>query len=124
MFLLKLTHRPLVSPPIPEREYDPSTDPSPSLTLPDTSPSSSRPPTPDHLRNNVVPLPPHPILTPTQAETSAEDYLLPKALTSASVKPSTSLIRTLSGPRDWLAEIIYVARPLIYGETFALNIYF
>jgi len=119
MFLLKLTHRPLVSPPLPEREFDPTSLPSPSngpsAILAPASPTHSRPPTPDHLRNNVVPLHVHPILSSSDSETtSAEDYLLPKALTPSSVKPSASLLRTLSGPRDWLAETAYVLRPLIY----------
>lgn len=76
--------------------------------------------TPDHLRNNAVPLPPHPLLASAQSDTSAEDYLLPKALTTSSVKPSPSLLRPLSGPRDLIAESIYILRPLVYGtfQTF------
>lgn len=31
------------------------------------------------------------------------------------MKPSTSLVRTLSSPVEWLSEIIYILRPLIYG---------
>ncbi|PPQ82061.1 hypothetical protein CVT25_014602 [Psilocybe cyanescens] len=120
LFLLKVTRRPLLSPPIPEREFDPASLPplsnTSSPTLAPSSPQHSPPMTPDHLRNNLVPLPPHPLLTPAQANVSAEDYLLPKALTTSSVKPSISLMRTLSGPRDWLAETIYILRPLIYAS--------
>jgi peroxin-16 len=119
LFLLKITHRPLVSPPIPERDFDPTMLPplsnSSSPTLAPSSPSNSPPITPDHLRNNHTPLPPHSLLT-TPSGSAVEDYLLPKALTTSDVKPSLSLIKTLSGPREWLAELIYVLRPLAYGE--------
>ncbi|KAJ6519782.1 peroxisomal membrane protein PEX16 [Mycena sanguinolenta] len=120
IILLRITRRPLLSPPIPEREFDPSTLPSPVDTPPSTmapsSVSSSPPATPSHLQNNRVPLPPHPLLTSPShpAETSAEDYLLPKALTTSCVKPSHSLLKPLSSYRDWLAEVLYILRPLVY----------
>ncbi|KIM48236.1 hypothetical protein M413DRAFT_439960 [Hebeloma cylindrosporum] len=120
LLLLKVTRRPLISPPIPERDFDPTTFPpssnASSPTLAPSSPQHSPPLTPDHLRNNVVPLSPHPLLTSAQSDTSAEDYLLPKALTTSSVKPSPSLLRSLSGPRDWIAESIYILRPLVYAS--------
>ena len=122
LLLLKITRRPLLSPPIPERDFDPTSLPpssnTSSPTLAPSSPSSSPPATPEHLRNNHVPLPLHPLLAsppPTLSDTSVEDYLLPKALTTSSVKPSTSLVRILSSPQDWLAESIYISRPLVYG---------
>ncbi|KAK7064259.1 peroxisomal membrane protein PEX16 [Favolaschia claudopus] len=74
---------PLLSPPIPEREFDPSTLPAPTDT-------------------------------PSPTISSAEDYLLPKALTPSSVKPSHSLLTPLSSYRDWVAEILYIIRPLVY----------
>lgn len=123
LLLLRTTRRPLLSPPIPEREFDPSTLTLPSNTssptLAPSSSSSSPPATPEHLKNNYIPLPPHPLLTsppPTRSDTSVEDYLLPKALIASSVKPSLSLVRTLSSPQDWLAESIYILRPLVYGN--------
>ncbi|KAF5313976.1 hypothetical protein D9611_006777 [Ephemerocybe angulata] len=121
ILLLRTTKRPLVTPTIPERDFDPTTLPPPSST--DTSPTlvpSSISPsplvTPDHLKNNHTPLPPHPLLVPSssRSESSAEEYLAPKALTTSTVKPSLSLIRTLSGPRDWIAEVVYILRPLVY----------
>ncbi|KAJ6509498.1 peroxisomal membrane protein PEX16 [Mycena vitilis] len=120
VLLLRITRRPLLSPPIPERDFDPSTLPTssdtPSSTVAPSSVTSSPPATPTHLRNNHVPLPPHPLLTspPHPAETSPEDYLLPKALTTSSVKPSHSLLKPLSSHRDWLAEVLYILRPLVY----------
>jgi peroxin-16 len=124
ILLLKTTKRPLVSPTIPERDFDPTTLPPPSSatsspTLAPTSNVPSRLGTPDHLRNNHIPFEPHPLLLPSSShsETSAEEYLAGKALTTASVKPSFSLLRKLSGPRDYLAEIIYILRPLVYGKS-------
>jgi len=123
LILLKITRRPVLSPPIPERDFDPaSLPPSSNLSSPTLVPSSpsstSAPITPEHLRNNHVPLPPNPLLTPpppARSETSVEDYLLPKALTTLSVKPSLALITPLTSPQDWLAELIYIVRPLVYA---------
>ncbi|KAH9950387.1 peroxisomal membrane protein PEX16 [Amylocystis lapponica] len=121
MVLLRITRRPLLSSPVPEREFDPSSLPpesdTSSPTLAPSSPPSSLPPTPEHLRNNHVALPVHPLLTPpppTQSPIPVEEYLLPKALTTSSVKSPTSLLKPLSSPKDWLAEVIYILRPLVY----------
>ncbi|KAL0951245.1 hypothetical protein HGRIS_007963 [Hohenbuehelia grisea] len=122
LLMMRITRRPLLTPPIPERDFDPASLPLPSSTatsptLASSSLAPSRSTTPDHLKNNLVPLPPHPLLTPpppARSDTSVEDYLLPKALTTASVKPSLSLIRTFASPTDWLSEVIYILRPLIY----------
>lgn len=110
--LLLITRKPLLSPPIPERDFDPA-----SLHLSDTSsetPSES-PAIPDHFRNNHASLPPHALLSP-QSENTAEDYLLPKAMATSSVRPSLSLVKPLSSPTDWIAESIYILRPLVYGK--------
>jgi len=119
--LLRITHRPLLSPPIPERDIDPENLPPPSThsspTLAPSSLGSSPPGTPEHLRNNHEPLPPHPLLTappPTNKTSVVEDFLLSKALTTSSVKNPTSLVKPLLGPREWIAEGIYILRPLIY----------
>ncbi|KAH0838275.1 peroxisomal membrane protein PEX16 [Lanmaoa asiatica] len=120
--LLRITHRPLLSPPIPERDIDPASLPPSSIhsspTLAPTTPSSSPPPTPDHLKNNRVPLQPSAVMLtpppPGRVDTSVEDYLLPKALTTASVRPSLQLLKPLVSIQDWTAEVIYILRPLIY----------
>jgi peroxin-16 len=124
LILLRVTRRPLLSPAVPERDIDPAAIPDSAASSPTLAPSS--PPTsplttPDHLKNNRVPLPPHSLLTPPppsrEPDTSIEDFLLPKALTTASVKPPLSLIRGLASPRDWLSETLYIVRPLIYGKS-------
>jgi peroxin-16 len=122
--LLRITRRPLISPPIPERDIDPeslaplSTHSSPTLVP--SSLGSSPPSTPEHLRNNHEPLPTHPLLTappPTNKTSVVEDFLLSRALTTSSVKNPTSLVKPLLSPQEWIAESIYIFRPLIYGET-------
>ena len=123
--LLRISHRPLLSPPIPERDIDPASLPLSSIhsspTLAPTTPSSSPPPTPDHLRNNRVALQPSALMLipppPGRADTSVEDYLLPKALTTASVRPSLQLVKPLTSIQDWTAEVVYVLRPLVYGRS-------
>ncbi|KAH7883547.1 peroxisomal membrane protein PEX16 [Phlebopus sp. FC_14] len=122
LVLLKRTRRPLLSPPIPERDFDPASLPPSSIhsspTLAPTSPSSSPPTTPDHLKNNHVPLHPSPIMLtlppPGISDTSVEDYLLPKALTTASVRPSLQLLKPFVSIQDWISEVVYIARPLVY----------
>ncbi|KAI0052852.1 peroxisome membrane protein [Auriscalpium vulgare] len=119
--LLRITRRPLLLPPIPERDIDPSTLPPPSNssspTLAPSSPASSPPTTPDHLKNNHAPLPPHPLLTtppPTKQTSAIEDFLLAKALTTSAVKSPTSLVKPFATPKEWLAEGVFILRPLIY----------
>ncbi|KAI6031857.1 peroxisomal membrane protein PEX16 [Pisolithus microcarpus] len=99
LVMLKVTRRPIVSPAIPERDFDPASLPPSSIhsspTLVPTTPPTSPPATPDHLKNN-------------------HDYLLPKALTTSAVRPSLQLVAPLASIQDWLAEVIYIIRPLIY----------
>ncbi|KAF8898786.1 peroxisome membrane protein [Infundibulicybe gibba] len=120
LLLLRITRRPLLAHPLPERDLDatnplpPSTSTSP--TLAPSSPRVSPPATPDHLKNNRIPLPPHSLLSSASSEASVEDYLLSKSLTSTSVRPSLSLMKTLSSPQDWAAEVIHILRPLTYAS--------
>lgn len=118
LLIIRITRRPLLAPLIPERDFDPATLPPPSNasspTLAPSSPSLSPPATPDHLKNNHVPLEPHPLFAPDSIADAVDDFLLPKALSTASVKKSTTLVRALSSPQDWIAEVIYILRPLVY----------
>ncbi|KAG6890435.1 hypothetical protein C0995_008789 [Termitomyces sp. Mi166 len=114
--LLFITRKPLLSPPIPERDFDPASLPTSIDTVSQShapSPSES-PAIPEHFKNNRTPLPPHALLSP-QSETTAEDYLLSKAMTTSTVRPSLSLVKSLSSPTDWIAESIYILRPLVYA---------
>ncbi|KAJ3750487.1 peroxisomal membrane protein PEX16 [Lentinula detonsa] len=121
LMLLRITRRPLLSPPIPERDIDPTTLPSSTETSPTLAPSSlpsSLPATPEHLKNNRVPLPQHSPLAvppPPRSDVSIQEYLLPKALTTSAVKPPLSLVRSFSSPPEWLSEVLYILRPLVYA---------
>lgn len=121
--LLRITRRPLISPPIPERDIDPESLPPPSThsspTLVASSLGSSAPSTPEHLRNNHEPLPAHTLLTtppPTNKTSVVEDFLLSKALTTSIVKNPTTLVKPFLAPQELIAESIYIFRPLIYGQ--------
>ncbi|KAJ3823600.1 peroxisomal membrane protein PEX16 [Lentinula raphanica] len=121
LMLLRITRKPLISPPIPERDIDPTTLPpstESSPTLVPSSPPSSLPATPEHLKNNRVPLPHHSPLAvppPPRTDVSIQEYLLPKALTTSSVKPPLSLVRSFSSSQEWISEVIYILRPLVYA---------
>lgn len=127
LILLRITRRPLLTMPIPVRDFDPEIIPahseSSSPTLAPSSPPSSMPSTPEHLKNNHVSLElPHPLLLNPPApspynilSTPAEEHLLNKALSPSSVKNPIALMRALRSPVHWLAEGMYILRPLIYG---------
>ena len=116
----------MVGPPVPERDFDIASLPPPSNTssptLAPSSPSPSPPQTPDHLKNNHVPLQPHYLLVPPPPPVTVvspiDDFLLPKALSTSSVKAPFALMKSLSSPRDWLVESLYILRPFIYGKVF------
>ncbi|PAV21941.1 peroxisome membrane [Pyrrhoderma noxium] len=122
LLILKLTKRPLLTPALPEREYDPASvqmqSGSSSPTLVPSSTSSSPIMTPEHLKNNHVSLDlDNPLLNTPSAlncDTPVEQYLLPKALTTSSVKNPLTLMSELSSPTDWLCEFVFILRPLIY----------
>jgi len=120
LILLKITRRPLISPPLPERDLDPSNLPAPEPEATPSTPSefvSSPLTTPDHLKNNHISLDaPNPILSekPNGRASPVENFLLQKALSPSSVKPPTNLMRPLVSPTDWISEITYILRPLVY----------
>ncbi|KAF8521500.1 peroxisomal membrane protein PEX16 [Gautieria morchelliformis] len=118
--ILRITRRPLMSPPIPERDFDPSSLPPLESEAPSPPLASSSTPlsAPEHLKNNHISLDvPNPILSQTGTSRSTspvESYLLPKALSPSSVRPPTSLVRPLATPKDWMAELVHILRPLVY----------
>lgn len=115
LILLRVTRRPSLFPPIPERELDPSTLP-PSPAEEALQPYQSSDNTPAHLSNNRVAFAqPNPALTASRSKTATvDDYLLPRALSPASVTPSLQLIRPMISGKEWVAELIYILRPLAY----------
>ena len=127
----KLPPRMLIPPHSPHSPYrspGPSSTPAPARPAPSpstppsaapSSPPSSIPSTPEHLRNNHIPLlPTHPLIVqppPHADHAPVEEFLLSKALSPNTVKFPTSLLRRLNSPKDWLGEVLYILRPLIYG---------
>lgn len=120
LVLLRKTRRPSLLPPLPERDIDASSLDSPPVQ---TSSLRSDSPigTPDHLKNNHISVnQTSSLLNRPEAlscETPIEDYLLPKALSTEAVKNPLTLMRELSSPKDWIAEVIFILRPLIYGKN-------
>ncbi|KAI0692789.1 peroxisome membrane protein [Cytidiella melzeri] len=121
LLILRVTRRPVLTTPVPERDFDPAAIPpgseSSSPTLAPSSPPSSVPSTPEHLKNNHVPLPTHTLIMqppPPTNQDPIEDFLLSKALSPSYVKAPTSLMKTLTSPKDWLGETLYILRPLVY----------
>ncbi|PVG03432.1 peroxisome membrane protein [Serendipita vermifera] len=141
--VLVRTRRPLITPPIPERDVDPATlsnfveaheSHSPTLKPPrvhfetqeETSEedgrTAGRQQLPQHLLNNHVPFnatgKPHPLLSSLKdaplTRTVIEDYLLPKALTPALIRSPVSLVHSVTGAAQWTSEILYILRPFIY----------
>ena len=114
----------MVLPPLPERDVT-------LATLGDSKSGTSRtetiaqkaPQTPDHIKNNhslfqspSTPTP-NPLLVPTASNAlpSVDDFLLSKALKPSALCAPTRLIAHLATPSEWVVEIIYVLRPLLYG---------
>lgn len=120
LVLLRLTNsRPLVSPPLPERETDPR--PAEAEDVDEEQPNGTIESTP----------------TPTPSEGSSADlswtmprtglslpnlpdaddisnYLISKVLTADDIKPPKSLLHRVSGTGQ-LAEVLYILRPLLYA---------
>lgn len=129
LIILKTTRRPLLTPALPERDFDPTSIELQSTTSSPTLAPSSHPDsplmTPKHLQNNHIAVEPSGSFLNRPAalasDAPVEEYLLPKALTTSSVKSPTALMRELSSPTDWMAEIIYILRPLVYGLSSELS---
>lgn len=106
--LVRLTgSRPLLSPPLPQREVDPSTldlkaqTTDMSATIDETEKSWTMPRT-------GLPLPVLP---------SADDipaYLLTKVLTADAIKAPKTLLNSISGNAE-LAEVLHILRPVVYA---------
>ncbi|KAL5519083.1 hypothetical protein ACEPAH_766 [Sanghuangporus vaninii] len=129
LIILKTTRRPLLTLSLPEREFDPTNiEPQSAASSPTLAPSShpdSPLMAPEHLKNNHIALEPSSSFLNKPAvlasDAPVEEYLLPKALSTSSVKSPTALMRELSSPTDWMAEIIYILRPLIYVSIISRN---
>jgi peroxin-16 len=119
LLLLRLTNsRPLLSPPLPEREVDPSTleDSSPTASTFETETES---PLSERSDDAHWTMPRTGLSMPSLPDSSdISSYLLSKVLTADDIKPPKALLHRVTG-RGELAEVLYILRPLIYAMAMA-----
>lgn len=111
--LMRLTNsRPLVSPPLPEREVDPRTPKS----EPDNTDSSGMETQFDEGVSEMSwTMPRTGLSLPSLPDASdVSKYLISKVLTADDVKPPVSLLHRVTG-QGQLAEILYILRPVFYA---------
>jgi peroxin-16 len=112
LLLLRLTNsRPLLSPPLPQREVDPS-------SLEDSSASTDGMDTPPSERSVEAEnwtMPRTGLSMPSLPDSSdISNYLLSKVLTADDIKPPKALLHRVNGKGE-LAEALYILRPVIYA---------
>ncbi|KAH7392912.1 peroxisomal membrane protein pex16 [Pyrenochaeta sp. MPI-SDFR-AT-0127] len=112
LLLLRLTNsRPLLSPPLPQREIDPS-------SLEDSSASADGMDTPPSERSVEAEnwtMPRTGLSMPSLPDSSdISSYLLSKVLTADDIKPPKALLHRVSGKGE-LAEALYILRPVVYA---------
>ncbi|KAF2097400.1 peroxisomal membrane protein pex16 [Rhizodiscina lignyota] len=118
LLLLRLTNsRPLLSPPLPQREVDPSTleesSNSSSVSL-DGEPVIETPPS-ERSDDAHWTMPRTGLSMPSLPDSSdISSYLLSKVLTADDIKPPKALLHRVTGKGE-LAEIMYILRPVIYA---------
>ncbi|KAF3053632.1 Peroxisomal membrane protein pex16 [Didymella keratinophila] len=112
LLLLRLTNsRPLLSPPLPQREIDPSSleDLSASVDGMDTPPSERS------VEAENWTMPRTGLSMPSLPDSSdISSYLLSKVLTADDIKPPKALLHRVSGKGE-LAEALYILRPVAYA---------
>ena len=109
LLLLRLTNsRPLLSPPLPEREVDPS-------TLEESTDNALESPPSERSDEAQWTMPRTGLTLPTLPSSSdISTYLLSKVLTADDVKPPKALLHRVSGKGE-LAEVMYILRPVAYA---------
>lgn len=107
LLLLRLTNsRPLLSPPLPQRDVDPST--LEESSGPESPPSEMSAETAWTMPRTGLSLP----QLPDSHDIST--YLLSKVLTADDVKPPKQLLHRVTGMGE-LAEVMYILRPVAYA---------
>ena len=112
LLLLRLTNfRPLLSPPLPRREIDPS-------TLEESSSSADGMDTPPNEHSAEAEnwtMPRTGLSMPGLPDSSdISSYLLSKVLTADDIKPPKALLHRVSGKGE-IAECLFILRPVIYA---------
>jgi peroxin-16 len=121
LLLLRLTNsRPLLSPPLPQREVDPA-----SLEESSTAADGmDTPPSEGSVEAENWTMPRTGLSMPSLPDPSdISNYLLSKVLTADDIKPPKALLHRVTGKGE-LAEAMYILRPVIYAlamQQFAGN---
>ncbi|KAF4764631.1 hypothetical protein N7455_010088 [Penicillium solitum] len=113
LLLLRLTNsRPLVSPPLPEREVDPRTteeeEPRSDWNGMDTPVSERSSDLSWTMPRTGLSLPSLPDVN------DVSNYLISKVLTADDIKPPNALLHRATG-QGQLAEVLYILRPVVYA---------
>lgn len=123
LLLLRLTNsRPLLSPPLPERDVDPSKIEESAKDPPLPIPTAEGIETPQSERSSSIQgddakwtMPRTGLTMPSLPDTSdVSNYLLSKVLTADDVKPPKALLHRVTGKGE-IAEILYIVRPVVYA---------
>lgn len=120
LILLRLTKsRPLVSPPLPEREVDPRPPTEENSDEADGDGAdrsgTESPPSEGSSSDLSWTMPRTGLSLPNLPESSdVSNYLITKVLTADDIKPPKTLLHRVSGMGQ-LAEVLYILRPLLYA---------
>ncbi|KAL4761411.1 peroxisomal membrane protein PEX16 [Aspergillus foveolatus] len=111
LLLLRLTNsRPLVSPPLPEREIDPR-----SLEEDDGDWNGMESPVSERLSDLSWNMPRTGLSLPSLPDVNdVSNYLISKVLTADDIKPPKALLHRVTG-QGQLAEVLHIIRPVIYA---------
>ena len=111
LLLLRLTNsRPLVSPPLPEREVDPR-----SFEEEDSDWNGMQTPSSDRSSELCWTMPRTGLSLPSLPDADdLSNYLISKVLTADDIKPPKALLHRVTGQGQF-AEILYILRPVIYA---------
>jgi peroxin-16 len=113
LLLLRLTNsRPLVSPPLPEREVDPRTA---EEEEPQSDWNGMDTPVSDRSSDLSWTMPRTGLSLPSLPEVNdVSNYLISKVLTADDIKPPKALLHRATG-QGQLAEVLYILRPVAYA---------
>ncbi|OQE76627.1 hypothetical protein PENNAL_c0065G08858 [Penicillium nalgiovense] len=113
LLLLRLTNsRPLVSPPLPEREVDPRTT---EEEEPQSDWNGMNTPVSDRSSDLSWTMPRTGLYLPSLPDVNdVSNYLISKVLTADDIKPPKALLHRATG-QGQLAEVLYILRPLVYA---------
>ncbi|KAJ5765544.1 Peroxisome membrane protein Pex16 [Penicillium odoratum] len=112
LLLLRLTNsRPLVSPPLPEREVDPR----PTDDNEESDWNGMDTPISDRSSDLSWTMPRTGLSLPSLPDVNdVSNYLISKVLTADDIKPAKTLLHRVTG-QGQLAEVLYILRPVVYA---------